>query len=144
VDERARGFLAAHREKILFLIVGGWNTVFQYAVFALCWHLLSAHLHPSLILLISYLIAAANGFLGFRYIVFRSAGHPLTEFLRFQAVYVPLLVLNMIGLPLLLDHTRLSAYVIQALFAVFVVVVSYLGNKYFTFRKRRPATGPER
>ena len=50
-------------------------------------------------------------------------------------MYLPILALNMIGLPLALQHTTLNAYVIQAFFAVFAVVASYLGNKYFAFRK---------
>ena len=40
----------------------------------------------------------------------------------------------MIVLPLTLAHTALNAYVVQALFAVFLVVGGYLGNKYFTFK----------
>ena len=134
MDERATNLLTAHREKLLYLVVGGWNTLFQYGVFSLCWYLLSPHLGPIPILLISYLIASANGFLGFRYIVFKPKRHPLLEYLKFQVVYLPLLVLNMVGLPLLLKHTHLSAYAIQALFGIFVIIVAYLGNKYFTFR----------
>ena len=40
----------------------------------------------------------------------------------------------MLVLPLALRYSSLNAYVIQALFAVFAVVTSYLGNKFFTFR----------
>lgn len=124
-----------HKEKILFLIVGSWNTAFQYGVFALCWYLLGNRLHPTLILLISYLIASINGFLSFRYLVFKPATHPMIEYLRYQVIYIPLLVLNMIVLPLLLTHTSANAYLAQASFVVFGVLASYFGNKYFTFRK---------
>jgi putative flippase GtrA len=129
-----------YRQQILYLVVGGWNTLFQYGVFVVCWYFLHAHLHPDVILLIAYLIASINGFLGFRYIVFKPVSHPLLEYARFQMVYLPLLVINMVGLPLLLKHTSLGAYVIQALFGAFSVVVGYVGNKYFTFRRfGRPA-----
>src|SRR5450759_4493480 len=104
MDERATNLLTAHREKLLYLVVGGWNTLFQYGVFSLCWYLLSPVWPPIPILLISYLIASVNGFLGFRYIVFKPKRHPLLECLTFQVVYVPLLVLNMVGLPLLLKQ----------------------------------------
>ena len=129
--------LRKHHEAVLYLIVGAWNTLFQYAVFAVCWYFLSPHLQPDLVLLIAYLIASVNGFLGFRYIVFKPASHPLVEYLKFQLVYLPLLALNMVVLPLLLRHTQLSAYVIQALFAGFTIVAAYFGNKYSTFRRVR-------
>ncbi len=130
-----------HRDKVLYLVVGAWNTLFQYLVFSACWYLLHDSLHADVVLLIAYLIGSVNGFLGFRYIVFKPVSHPLLEYLRFQVVYLPLLAANLVVLPLLLTHTDLNAYVIQALFAVVVVIAGYLGNRYFTFR--RPA-GRER
>ena len=57
----------------------------------------------------------------------------------FQVVYLPLLAINLVVLPLMLACTSLNAYVVQALFAVFSVVASYVGNKYFTFRRPRVA-----
>lgn len=127
--------LTAHREKLLYLVVGGWNTLFQYAVFSLCWYLLSPHWPPAAILLTAYVIGSVNGFLGFRYIVFGASGrHPLLEYLKYQAVYLPLLGLNLVALPLLLRYTAWNAYAIQAGFGVFAVVVGFLGNKYYAFR----------
>jgi putative flippase GtrA len=126
--------LSTHREKILYLVVGGWNTLFQYGVFSLCWYLLSPYWPPVPILLLSYVIGSVNGFLGFRFIVFGASGtHPLLEYLRFQLVYLPLLALNLVGLPLLLRHTNWNAYAIQAAFGAFAVVAGFLGNKYFAF-----------
>lgn len=127
--------MRAHREKLLYLVVGGWNTLFQYVSFSLLYYLLSGSLFSSAILFISYVLSSINGFLGFRYVVFQSRGHPLAEYVRFQVVYMPLLVVNLVALPLLLEYTPLNAYVVQAGFAVFSVIVGYLGNKYFAFRK---------
>jgi putative flippase GtrA len=130
--------MRAHREKLLYLVVGAWNTLFQYAVFSLLYWLLNAHLASSVIVLISYLFGSLNGFLGFKLIVFRSRQHPLREYVKFQLVYGPLLALNMVVLPLALKYSTLNAYVVQALFAVFAVVVGYLGNKHFAFRQPPP------
>jgi len=116
--------------------VGGWNTLFTYVSFSLLYYLLSPGLHPSVILALSYVLASVNGFLGFRFIVFGASGsHPLVEYLRYQAVYLPLLALNLVLLPLLLQHTTWNAYVIEAVFGAFSIVVGFLGNKYFTFRR---------
>jgi putative flippase GtrA len=131
-----------HREKILYLVVGGWNTLFSYACFALLYYLFQDDLHPSLILAMVYVLSSVNGFLGYRHIVFRSAGHPLAQYVRFQFVYLPLLLVNMVLLPLALAYTSLNAYVVQALFAVVTVVAGYLGNKHFAFRTGRPRDEP--
>jgi putative flippase GtrA len=125
-----------HRDKILYLVVGGWNTLFTWVSFSVLYYLLHTTLYASVILLLSYAVASLNGFLGFRYIVFGASGsHPIIEYLRYQAVYLPLLLVNMVLLPLLLKHTPLNAYVIQAAYGAFSVVFGYLGNKYFTFRR---------
>ena len=136
----ARATWNGHRDKVLYLVVGGWNTVFQYAVFSACWYFLHDAWHPDAILLLAYLIASVNGFLCFRYIVFKPASHPLLEYAKYQAIYLPMLLINMVILPLLLKHTSLNAYVIQALWGVVAVILGYVGNKYFTFRRmRRPS-----
>jgi len=130
-------FLRAHREPILYLLVGVWNTLFAYGCFALCYYLLRDYVFSSLIVLIAYVLGSVNGFLGFRYVVFRSGQHPLLEYAKFQLVYGPLLALNMLVLPLALEYSKLNAYAIQALFGVFAIVVGYLGNKHFAFRGER-------
>jgi putative flippase GtrA len=135
----AREFLVRHREKVRYLVVGAWNTLFAYSCFSVLYFLLHDSLAPSAILLIASAIASVNGYLAFRRFVFAPMRHPVLEYLRFQVVYLPILLLNLVLLPLALTYSNLNAYVIQAGFAVFAIVAAYLGNKYFTFR--RPGTG---
>lgn len=141
MSESALKAMRAHREKLLYVVVGGWNTLFQYVSFSVLYYLLHGQLFSSVILFLSYALASINGFLGFRYVVFKSKGHPVVEYFRFQLVYVPLLAINMVVLPLMLAYTSLNAYVVQALFAAMSVVIGYVGNKYFTFR--RPNSTPD-
>jgi len=133
----SRWLWRAHRERVLYLLVGVWNTLFAYGCFALCYYLLHDYVFSSLIVLITYVFGSVNGFIGFRYVVFRSGQHPLLEYAKYQLVYGPLLALNMLLLPLALAYSRLNAYAIQALFGLFAIVVGYLGNKYFAFRGER-------
>lgn len=123
--------------------MGAWNTLFAYGCFSLCYYLLHDYVSLSVILLITYVIASINGFIGFRYVVFRSQEHPLKEYVKYQFVYGPLLVLNMLVLPLALRYSSLNAYAIQALFAVFAIVAGYLGSKYFAFRRKPDSVGSE-
>jgi putative flippase GtrA len=119
----------------MYLVVGAWNSVVAYGCFAVLYYLLNDRLVPSVILVLAYAVASVNGYLTFRYLVFTPVRNALVEYLRYQAVYLPILAINAVALPLALSYTSLSAYTIQALFAVFAIVASYLGNKYFAFRK---------
>ena len=114
-------------------MVGGWNTVFGYAVWAVLQFLLGEHLHYLVIVLISWPIAVLNAYVGYRYIVFRSHGPILRELPRFSTVYVATLVVNLILLPIALRVLPFSIYIVQGLLLVIVVVSSYLAHKYYSF-----------
>ena len=126
--------LRPYREQILYLVVGGWNTLFGYLNFVALYYFLQASLPVMVILVISYAISIANAYICYRYIVFRSRGSVLREMPRFTSVYLVALAANLVILPLALRWLPLSAYVVQALFTVAVVVLSYLGHKNFSFR----------
>jgi putative flippase GtrA len=123
----------------MYLVVGGWNTLIAYGSFSVLYFLLNEGLTPSAILAMAYLVASVNGYLTFRLLVFTPVRHPVVEYVRYQAVYLPIQALNLVALPLAMTYTNLSAYIVQALLAPFAVVAAYLGNKYFTFRKQTTA-----
>lgn len=127
-------FYFDHREQVLYLVVGGWNTVFGYGVWALMQYLLGNHLHYLVVVVLSWPIAVLNAYLGYRYVVFRSRGSVLRELPRFSLVYAATLVVNLALLPIALAVLPFNIYVIQALFTTVVVVSSYLGHKHFSFR----------
>src|SRR5450759_220298 len=124
-----------HREKVMYLVVGAWNTLFTYACFAVLYYFLHERLASWAILTIVWAVASVNGYLTFRYLVFTPVRHPVVEYVRYQAVYLPILAVNLVALPLAMTYTNLSAYVVQALLAIFVGVTAYVGNKHFAFRK---------
>jgi putative flippase GtrA len=126
-------FYFRRREQLLYLVVGGWNTVFGYFIWAVLQFLLGNHLHYLVVVLISWPIAVLNAYVGYRYIVFRSRGSILREFPRFSLVYVVTLVVNLALLPIALHVLPLNIYAVQALLTVLVVVCSYLSHKHFSF-----------
>jgi putative flippase GtrA len=126
--------LRAYHEQILYLGVGGWNTLFGYLNFALLYYLLSDRTSVVVILLVSYALSITNAYVCYRYIVFRSTGSLRREIPRFTSVYLVALAANLVVLPLALRLLPVNAYVVQALFTAVVVVVSYLGHKHFSFR----------
>jgi putative flippase GtrA len=137
-DHRALGrpvsFYFRRREQLLYLAVGGWNTAFGYAAWALLQYLLGDHLHYLVVVVLSWPIAVVNAYLGYRHVVFRSQGPVRRELPRFSLVYLVTLVVNLAVLPVALRLLPFNIYAIQAVFAVIVVVCSYLGHKYYSFR----------
>ena len=136
-DRRALGtpvrFYFRRREQLLYLAVGGWNTVFGYGAWALLQFLLGGHLHYLVVVVLSWPFAVLNAYLGYRHVVFRSHGPVFRELPRFSFVYLATLLVNLALLPIALRVLPFNIYVIQALFAVAVVVSSYLGHKYYSF-----------
>jgi putative flippase GtrA len=126
-------FYLRREEQLLYLFVGGWNTVFGYAVWAALQLILGGYLHYLVIVLLSWPIAVVNAYLGYRYVVFRSRGPIRRELPRFSLVYVLTLVVNLMLLPVALAVLPLNIYVIQAVFTAGVVVCSYLAHKYYSF-----------
>jgi putative flippase GtrA len=126
-------FYLSRREQLLYLAVGGWNTVFGYGVWAVLQFVLGEHVHYLVVLLIAWPVAVLNAYLGYRYLVFRSRGSVLREFPRFSLVYVATLVVNLALLPVALNVLPFNIYVVQALLTVIVVVASYLSHRYYSF-----------
>lgn len=136
-EHRALGgpirFYFRRREQLLYLVVGGWNTLFGYVAWAVLQYLLGDRLHYLVVLVLAWPLAVMNAYLGYRYIVFRSRGSVLRELPRFSVVYFLMLIVNLALLPVALQVLPFNIYVIQALFTVVVVVSSYLGHKYYSF-----------
>lgn len=141
VLRRFARFSSRYREQLLYLVVGGWNTLFGYGIWALMQFLLHDYLHYLVILVISWPFAVTNAYVCFRHFVFHSKDKVWRELPRFSLVYLFSLVAGLVMLPILVHTLPYNLYVIQALFTVVVVALTYLGHRYFSFRRgrRRPA-----
>jgi len=137
VVDAANRLLGRRREQVLYLLVGGWNTVFGYGVWAAMQFLLGDHLHYLVIVVLSWPIAVLNAYLGYRYIVFRSRGPILRELPRFSMVYVASLLAALVLLPIALHLLPFSIYIVNGMFTALMVVASYLAHKYFSFGGKR-------
>jgi putative flippase GtrA len=129
-------------ERVAFLLVGGFNTAFAYLLFAAlaatAGRALDEAGHPvagSLVPLAgSYAVAVLVAFVLYRRLVFRVRGHVLRDLARFVSVYVVSISLNAVLLPVLvaLGVPRLGA---QALIVAVITIVSYVGHRWFSFRR---------
>ncbi|WP_298227299.1 GtrA family protein [Gryllotalpicola sp.] len=136
-------------QRFRFLLVGGFNFLFGFAVF------LAVNATVGLAIdragqpvvasiadvLISHVISSITAFALYRIFVFRVKGKLLIDFLRFQSVNLINLVANTVLLPTLVA-AGLPRIPTQAGLVLVLTVVSYLGHRYFSFR-RVPAAADE-
>lgn len=130
---------------IRYVVVGGWNTAFGYGVFALLNYWLTGHIaYPYMVAnAISTVTAITVAYFGHKFIVFRTKGNYLREYLRFYMVYGAAALLGFVLLPLFvllcglfIFPAKYVPYVAQALVIPVIVLFSFLGHKRFSFRRR--------
>jgi putative flippase GtrA len=131
---------------IRYLIVGGFNTCFGYAVFVSFNYLFRSLgvFGSEIASLLGNIIAITVSFLGYKWFVFRTHGNYLREWLRCLSVYGTSMLFSLIMLPpltLLLRHrfgpTQTASNVAAAILVVVTVIASYFGHKHFSFRRSR-------
>jgi len=129
-------FLIAHEQKIRYLIIGGWNTVFGYGVFAALYFWLEGLIHYLIVLSISYVLSITNAYIGYKLFVFRTRGNILREYLRFYVVYGAAFLVNLATLPLFVEILKLNMYVAQGIVTIITILGSYVLHKNFSFRDK--------
>jgi putative flippase GtrA len=132
----ARTALRLDSEKLRFVLVGAWNTLFGYGLFAALERTLGQETHYLVALVVAHVIATLTAFFLHRHWTFKvQGGSLLGDLVRFWSVYAGLLAVNAVMLPLLVEVVGIHVLIAQALFVVVTVVSSYFGHKYFSFRR---------
>lgn len=126
--------LKRHAEKIRFMFTGAWNTVFGLLVFAALYSLFSKKVNYMVILVISNVISITNAYVCYKFIVFRTKGNYLREYLRFYVVYGISMLAN-IGLMFMCVHyLGIKPVMAQAFILAVIFATSYVGHKFFSFK----------
>jgi putative flippase GtrA len=133
-----------------YLIVGAWNTLFGYGLYALLTYWLTP-LIPA-----AYMVAATVGtviaitvsFLGHKFFVFRTKGNLGKEYVRSWMVYGTTNLIGLILLPVLVfalnpfvTPQAYVPYIAGALLTGGTIVVAFFGHKKFTFAHRQVPQG---
>jgi len=132
-------------ERVRFVIIGGFNTVFGYVLFAILQLTVGDVIGYLGSLYGSYVVAVVVAFFLHRGFTFRvrGTGNVFIDLLRFASVYVVSLVVNTIALPILVEIVGLDPLVAQALTVFVTTMISYFGHKFFSFRRTKEAIEPE-
>jgi|SRR5580658_4122033 putative flippase GtrA len=132
-----------------YILVGGWNTIFGYSIFAGIYYLLhrlripTANVYWQVITaqIVSNPINITVSYLGYKLFVFKTRRNYLREWLKSIAVYgmgflpglvlLPLLVAALLHVP----HIQGSApYIANALLLGVGAIYSFLAHKHVTFK----------
>lgn len=125
-----------------YLVVGGFNTLFGYACFALLTLMLTQRLSHAYVLagLLSSFINITVSFLNYKWFIFKTKGGYLREWMRCVMVYSGGLLIGTILLPvcvfLLRYFTPLhesAPYIAAAVLTVFNVIAGFVGHRKFSF-----------
>lgn len=122
-------------QRVLFLLVGGVNTAFSTALFAVL-TLAFPSVPSTLTVSACWLVALVLFFFVYRRLVFRVRGHVGSQLLRFAGVNLFGLLAHVVVLGLLVDLAGLPAIPVQVATTVVIVVFNYLGHKHFSFRHK--------
>jgi dolichol-phosphate mannosyltransferase len=129
--------LAARRpanwlQLVKFGLVGGSGYVINLAVFDLLAE--SAGVHHLIAAVGAFCVAITNNFLLNRHWTFRAGdGHAGFQAMRFFAVSVVALAINLFALEALISQTSLSDLTAQAIAVAIAMPFNFLGNKLWTF-----------
>ena len=129
----------ASARSVRYLLVGGVNTAFAFALGG--WLYLA--LHPALptpvIGVIASVITISFSFLTLRTLVFRSSQPWWPEYLRCYAVYGVTSVATILVQWALVDGAQIGIWWAQAVVVPLGVGLSYVGHARFTFATRSPS-----
>jgi putative flippase GtrA len=122
-----------HEEKLRYLGVSAWNYVFGNVVYiagvtvfgkgSYLWMLVPANI-----------LGITNNFLGFKFLVFRTRGNYLREYLRMYVVYWPMILAQAFALPVLVRWLHLDPRIANPLWGVIAFVAAYFLHRVFTFK----------
>lgn len=132
---KCRGVVLLHSDRVRYLAVGSFNTVFGWAVFTALQATLGRVAHYLVVLLVAHVVSVLVAFVGYRVLVFKVQGQVLRDLIRFWSVYLSVLVSNLVALPLLVELVGLPVVVAQGMFTVVTVAVSYVAHSRFSFRR---------
>ena len=134
------------RQFVTFLAVGVWNTLFGFASYALITFLLEG-LFPFHYVVASLLASVLNvtaSFLAYKWIVFKTRGRYIAEWLRAIVVYSGVILAGATLLPVLvwalapiLPRPDLAPYCAGAVLSVGQAAVSFVAHRRFTFHRAR-------
>jgi len=127
--------IRTNETKVRFLATGVFNSLFGLMMFPFFFYVLEEYnFHYLIILTISQFISIIFAYLTNKFLVFKTKGNYLDEFLKFISFHLTHFIINIIALPILVEFFKLQPVVAQIFFATLVIISSYFWQSRITFK----------
>lgn len=132
--EKGHRLADAHQTKVRFLFAGLLNTAFGLGTyFALYCLLVPLKFHYLAILVVSHAVCMTFAFLTNKFLVFRTSGNYLREYMKFCTFQIPYFLMNLVALPILVELVGMDPVMAQIMFTILAIVSSYFWHSRVTF-----------
>jgi len=127
-------FLKKHELKLRFLFAGGFNTLVGLSTYPILYFALKTfHLHYMVILVLNHSICVPIAYITNKYLVFRTRGNHLKEFLRFSSFYSIYFLANLLLMPLMVEVAGMHPALTQVIIGIGIIASSFLWHSKITF-----------
>jgi putative flippase GtrA len=123
-------------EKKQYLVVGTINTIFGYLTGVGSYKLLGNIVDIIWVGLISNIFSITFSFLTYKLFVFKTKGSWVNEYIKSYIVYGASGIISIYLLWVFVEKLHITIWVSQALLIAVVVIFSYFGHKFFTFKRK--------
>ncbi len=117
-----------------FLLVGILNTVVGYLIF----FVLVGFMNYMIATVAGHFLAVTHSYIWNRFWVFPSKNHPVTEFIKFNFVYLFVLLENLILMPIFVAGLGIDPRIAALLCIPITTLISFFGHRYLSFKKWKP------
>ncbi len=118
-------------QKIRFLLVGGYNTVFSYGLYALFVYI---GIKAQVALLLSFAISSINSYVTQKIYVFATKGDYFNEYVKCLCTWTGSYAINAVLLFIFMQAMGMNAYLAELIVLILLTIYSYVALKYFAFR----------
>lgn len=120
------------RNKISFLAVGVWNTIFGLSLFYLLLKFIP-ELNYFVILASSFIISTVQSHFSQRNFVWHSSAPYLYELIKFFWGTLGSFIINLACLPILVEYLQFPIFLSQVLVVSLLTIISYFYQKHLVF-----------
>ena len=131
-------------KRLRFVLVGIWNTIFGFLAFVLFYKIFVEFISWERLqyigaMLLGQSISVLNAFFMHKKYTFRSNSKGMSsfkEFLRFNSIYLVILVLNLIILPILIEVFLFNPILAGGFSILLTTLFSYFAHSKYTFKNK--------
>lgn len=124
------------KQEVKYLFVGAYNTFFGYINFLFIFHLFFTSENTIILLTLVHFLNVTHNYISYKFFVFKTNVNLLLSFIKFHMTYIIFYFMNLTLISLFYSHLKISIYISQMITIPIIVLMSFLSNKYFSFREK--------